>query len=365
MLNHRIKLAIAACVICVFQACRAKERNWPAPTSIRTNVSTTQIYQGSDVIWAFQFIEANRILFTERAGPIRILDIKTKKTTSVQNAPETVQHGQGGRLDIELHPNFATNHLVYLSYTVEEKKGFETRIARAKLEDNKLQDLQVLFTSNSGSTKGEHFGSRIVFDHQGHIFFSIGERGNRHDAQKLTMANGKIHRLNEDGSIPQDNPFVKDKTAVQSIWSFGHRNPQGLFYDQATQTLWENEHGPQGGDEINVIEKGKNYGWPEITYGREYYGPPIGTFEKKGMEQPLYYYVPSIAPSGLVMYKGSLYTGALKLTHLNRVTFDQKKFKREERLLENIRERIRDIRVGPDDQLYISTDSGQILQVKI
>lgn len=346
-------------------ACTVKGEKSSPPSPTVDQPTSTVLFQGSDVIWGFDFIDSDHILFTERSGKLKILNLKTKGTVVVQNLPASQQYGQGGLLDVILHPEFSKNGWVYFSYAVKEANSYETRISRAQLKDDKLSNVQVLFTSNSGSTLDIHFGSRIVFDGEGHIFFTVGDRGQRDDAQKLTTANGKVHRLMDDGQIPTDNPFAKQKGAVPSIWSFGHRNLQGLYYDSTTKILWEQEHGPMGGDEINIIEKGKNYGWPVITYGREYSGPKIGTTHKDGMEQPAYYYTPSIAPSGLAIYKGNIYSGALALTHLNRLVMDGKKVLREERLLEPLHERVRNVRVGPDHSLYISTDSGKIMQLKI
>lgn len=355
-------LIISTCLS--INACNAQQESAAKPISITSPADTKLLFQGKDVIWGFDFISKNQIIFTERNGNMKILELPGGKSTDVLNLPKSVPHGQGGLMDVVIHPDFAKNKWIYISYTVPENDAFETRISRAKLINNKLQDLQVLFTSNSGSNKGEHFGSRIVFDRKGHIFFSVGERGHRENAQKLSIAAGKIFRLMEDGKVPSDNPFTQQKDAVAAIWSYGHRNPQGLYYDISTQTLWEQEHGPKGGDEINIIEKGKNYGWPVITYGREYYGPKIGTTQKENMEQPVYYFIPSIAPSGLTMYKDSLYSGALALTHLNRLIMNGQKVTREEHLLESMHERVRNVRSGPDDQLYISTDSGKIIQLK-
>ncbi|MEZ4846761.1 MAG: PQQ-dependent sugar dehydrogenase, partial [Bdellovibrionota bacterium] len=321
--------------------------------------------QGSDVIWGFDFLDKNRITFTEKSGLIRIVQMDTGNVVNVANVPPIQVHGQGGLMDIALHPNFKTNHTIYFAFTVKIQDAFETRIASARLIDNKLENVKALFTSNSKSTQGQHFGSRIVFDRKGHIFFSVGERGERDNAQELSIAAGKIFRLNEDGSVPSDNPFVNQKDKVAAIWSYGHRNPQGLYYDEKNGILWEQEHGPRGGDEINIIEKGKNYGWPVITYGREYHGPKIGTTHKEGMEQPVYQFTPSIAPSGLSMHQGYLYSGALALTHLNRLLIDGKKIVREERMLEHLNERFRNVKVGPDDLLYASTDSGKIFQIKL
>lgn len=334
-------------------------------TSIKVDASLHTIFTGGEVIWGFDFTDTTHLIFTQRKGEMKILNILDGKIQNIANVPEVFQGGQGGLLDIVVHPHFKDNNFVYFSYSINEGKNHETRITRATLKNNKLENLKVLFTSNSEVGDSIHFGSRIVFDRKGHIFFSVGDRGHREFAQDLTKAAGKTFRLKEDGEIPSDNPFFKHPTAIKSIWSYGHRNPQGMYFDLKTDTLWESEHGPRGGDEINRVEKGKNYGWPIITYGREYYGPKIGEFEKKGMEQPFYYYVPSIAPSSLTMHEGHFYSGALVLTHLNRLILKDGKFVREERLLESQQERIRNVKTGMDGFLYASTDSGKILQIKI
>jgi glucose/arabinose dehydrogenase len=346
-------------------SCKANSQPKIAAPATRPGNSIKLLIDKRDVIWGFDFIDAEHIIFTERHGSMGILDLTNYGVVPVLDVPATVTGSQAGLMDVVLHPDFAKNKRVYFSYSVELPKSRETRISRAVLKDNHLTELEILFTSNSDSNTGVHYGSRIVFDHEGHIFFSVGERGQQDDAQNLSKANGKIHRLMEDGKIPADNPFVKTKLAVPSIWSYGHRNPQGLYYGLKTKTLWEQEHGPKGGDEINIIEKGKNYGWPIITHGKEYNGSYIGPAQKDGLEQPVYYYVPSIGPSGLTMYENNLYSGALALMHLNRLVLDGKKIVREERLMEKAKERIRNVKSGPDGLLYISTDSGKIFQITL
>ena len=326
-------------------------------------VSAHKIHRAPGIVWGFDFIGDSKIIYTLKKGDMALLDLQSKKTTPIKNVPEIWKHGQGGLMDVAVHPDFPKNPWIYLAYTVKVDKAGETRIARAKLDKDQLTDIEILFTSNSESRGGRHFGSRIVFDGQGHIFFAVGDRGQRQDAQKLEKANGKIHRIRENGEIPNDNPFVKTKGA-ESVWSYGHRNPQGLYYSTKKQMLWEQEHGPQGGDEINMVTKGKNYGWPVISYGEEYGGGKIGPTAKDGMEQPIYHFTPSIAPSGLAIYKGWVYSGALKLTHLNRISVQGNKIV-EQRLLENLGERIRHVRRGPKKDLYISTDSGKIFRVEV
>lgn len=317
------------------------------------------------IVWSIEFISPKEILFSLKSGRIKVLDLNTKKITEIKSPPPSSDWGQGGLLDLHLHPDFTKNKIIYLAYTKKLEKGYSTAIAMARLENEALTDLKEIFVSNDPNNNKQHFGSRIVHDDQGYLFFTVGDRGERDLAQRLDSDAGKIHRLKLDGSTPEDNPFVKTKNARKTIWSYGHRNPQGLVFDFKNKILWEQEHGPRGGDEINRIVKGKNYGWPIVTYGKEYWGPKIGTTKKEGMEQPLFHYTPSIAPSGLEIWNGDLFSGALKLTHLNRLDLDSKSRKaiKEERWFEDLGERIRDVKLDPQSQLYFSTDSGKIFKV--
>lgn len=283
--------------------------------------------------------------------------------------------GQGGMLDIALSPNYKKNGWIYFTYVKEIDGEGATVLARAKLKQSRFYKWQELLVSESTTDTGRHFGSRIAFDKKGHVFFGIGDRGERPNAQDLTNHAGSIMRLNMDGSIPDDNPFVNSDTSLPEIWSYGHRNPQGLVYDIKTNRLWEIEHGPRGGDEINLIKKGANYGWPVISYGKEYWGPLAvgeGT-HRKGMEQPVKVYVPSIAPGSLLIYsgtifpqwQGNLFSGALKLRHINRIVLNKKgEAISEERLLETLDNRIRALAQSPEGWIYFSTDSGEIYRIK-
>lgn len=327
----------------------------------------------NDVIWGFDFFPGGEeIIFTERSGSIKILNLKTKKIRSVSGAPEVKQVGQGGLMDIVLHPDFKKNKTVFLSFSQEYKEGVGTVIAQARLEESALNNLKILFRADPPGDGGVHFGSRIVFGKNKTLFFGVGDRGDRDKAQKLNLPNGKLFRISEDGSIPKDNPFVDQKSAIHSIWSLGHRNPQGMAIHPETGELWEQEHGPRGGDEINKIKKGANYGWPIITYGKEYWGPSIGPKKKAGLEQAVKYFVPSIAPSSLMIYSGKLFkkwrgdffSAALKLTHINRVVIQNDKPIKEERFLEDLDERIRHIKEAPNGEIFFSTDSGKIYQMK-
>lgn len=333
-----------------------------------------KLADGLGIVWGMDFLDSNTMIFTEKNGKIQKLTLKTGEVSLLKNPPISSVHGQGGLLDIAVHPDFSKNKWVYATYTKNVNGKFTTAVARAQLNGTTFSKWNEFFVAEPASTKGEHFGSRLVFDKKGYIFFTVGERGERDNAQKLTTHTGKVMRLKENGDLPEDNPFVGDPLAKKEIWSYGQRNPQGLFYDLDADTLWENEHGPQGGDEINIIKKGANYGWPVATYGKEYgSGKDIGEGPtKSGVEAPIKYYVPSIGPSGLTLYKGSklpdlknfLITGSLPLTHLNFVRMEGKGFC-EMRLLKDSGDRFRDVATGPDELIYVSTDSGKILRIEM
>ena len=323
------------------------------------------LLEGLGIPWSLEFLSRDRVIISEKSGKVKIFNLKSKKLTSIKGGPSVVDSGQGGLLDIGVDPEFAKTQRVFFSYSKAVKGGKTTAIASAKLLGTRLTELKDVFIANNSSATSHHYGSRIAFDDRGHIFFTVGDRGSRFLAQDLSADQGKVHRLNTDGSIPKDNPFYGRKNARKSIWSYGHRNPQGLYYHKQSGKLWEQEHGPRGGDEINLIGKGKNYGWPIITYGREYSGPKIGEGTRKvGMEQPVQYYVPSIAPCGLEIFKGRIYSGALKLTHINRLTMKGSKVVKEDRLLEKLQERVRDIKSDGADFIYFSTDSGKIFRLR-
>jgi glucose/arabinose dehydrogenase len=282
--------------------------------------------------------------------------------------------GQGGLMDIELHPDYKKNGWIYLSYASTEGngKGGNTAIMRAKLSNNKLTHIEELYKASPNSTRGQHFGSRIEFDRDGYLFFSIGERGNRDvNPQDITRDGGKIYRLHDDGRIPDDNPFVDQAEAKKAIWSYGHRNPQGLALHPETGQLWEHEHGPRGGDEINIIQKGKNYGWPIITYGINYSGTPItDETSRPGMEQPLYQWTPSIAPSGMAFvtsdkypkWKGSLLVGSLAFQYLERLEMQDNQVVYREKLMDGMG-RIRNVRQAPDGFIFVSVEGKGIYRL--
>lgn len=358
---------------CFFFSFQADAKKLGDTVSLGQKIQIELLAEPGGVIRGMDFVSPTQIIFTKRSGKLYLFDLKTQGIKEVSGGPKVLHQGQGGLLDVRLHPNFESNSWVYLSYSDPDPKGYTTQIARAKLKKNQLSDLKVLFTAKPRYFTSHHFGSRIQFDEKGYIFFTVGDRGNRDLAQSLSTHNGKIIRLKDDGSIPKDNPFVENQKALPEIWSYGHRNQQGLKYDQKRNQLWSQEHGPRGGDEINLVEKGLNYGWPIITNGREYHGPEIGKglTKMKGMEQPKHHWTPSIAPSGFELYRGkafpkwngSFFSGALALTHLNRIKFKEDGSVEEERLLKPLGERIRDVRQGPDDLLYLSTDSGKIIRL--
>ncbi|HXH32628.1 MAG TPA: PQQ-dependent sugar dehydrogenase [Bacteriovoracaceae bacterium] len=329
------------------------------------------LHSKDETIWGFDFLPGDRIIFSERSGKMMVLDLKTKKTTEVQNVPKVYAVGQGGLLDVRVHPEFKQNGLIFFSYSETVGTLATTAVMRAKLTDNKLSENKKIFTGHAPNDNDIHFGSRIEFDGRGHLFISMGDRDNREKAQDLSFHQGKVLRLSEDGSVPKDNPFTSDPKAKPEIWSFGHRNAQGLTRHPVTNEIWEAEMGPRGGDEINVLTPGKNYGWPMITYGREYYGPKIGEKSKAGMEQPLVYWVPSISPSNIAFYWGdkfpawkhNLFIATLSGNHLRRLVLDGHKVISQEKLLGELDYRFRNVRTGPDGFVYLSTDEGKILRL--
>ncbi len=312
--------------------------------------------------WSMAFLPDGRMLVTEKSGKLRVVENGKLLPEPVSGAPAVVDSGQGGLLDVVLHPNYAENGWLYLSYSGKGEGGVGTEVLRAKLENNQLVKSEVIFRQAPKVSTNRHFGSRIVFDRDGYLYITMGDRGEQDRAQKLNQHVGKVVRLNDDGSVPENNPFVGNRDVLPEIFSYGHRNAQGAALHPDTGEIWTHEHGPQGGDEINILKARTNYGWPVITYGVNYFtGTKIGEgTQKAGMAQPLYKWVPSIAPSGMAFYtgdaypswKGSLFVGALKFQTLVRLTLDGNKVSKEERLFEGIG-RVRDVRQGPDGLLYI------------
>ncbi len=334
-----------------------------------------ELARGLGVPWGMTFLAADRLLITERNGRLKLLRLDDLSMTPIAGAPAVVAEGQGGLLDVAAGPDHARDGWIYFTYSKPSRGEAATALARARLRGERLVDWQDLLVTDSVTDHRRHFGSRITFDDEGHLFFGIGDRGERDLAQNLGDHIGAVLRLGLDGRVPRDNPFVGVAGARAEIWSYGHRNPQGLWYDPDSDRLWSIEHGPRGGDEINLVLRGRNYGWPVVSHGKEYWGPVAigeGT-SKPGMEDPRKVYIPSIAPGSLILYRGDafpewrgdLFSGALKLTHLNRVRLSAEgEVVAEERLLEDLGERIRALAVGAEGWLYLSTDSGRILRLR-
>jgi glucose/arabinose dehydrogenase len=333
-----------------------------------------EVAQGLNMPWAVELLPDGRFLVSERPGTMRIVGTDGK-LTQVSGVPQVLAQGQGGLLDVALDPAFATNRTIYFSYAEGREGGNGTTLGKAVLAESDgkatLLDVSVIFRQMPTFQSTLHFGSRIAFGRDGKLFLSLGERSvpaGRVQAQDLNSHLGKVVRINTDGSVPQDNPFVGRAGAKPEIWSYGHRNVQGATVDSATGKLWTIEHGPRGGDELNHPESGKNYGWPVITYGIDYPGPPIGAGiqQQAGMEQPVYYWDPVIAPSGLMVYRGtlfpqwqgSIFIAALGGTKLVRLQMDGDKVVGEEWLLADRRARIRDVQQGPDGSIYAITEEG-------
>jgi glucose/arabinose dehydrogenase len=340
--------------------------------TIRTQehaLRVVRVVEGLEHPWGLAFLPDGRMLITERPGRLRVVGKDGRLDPQpVAGLPPIAAVGQGGLLDVALHPRFAENHLVYLSFAGRDATGIGTEVARGRLSGNRLEDVQVIFRQLPKSGTGLHFGSRLVFDRDGYLYITLGERGERDRAQKPDDHAGSVIRIHDDGRVPKDNPFAGKPGWKPEKYDLGHRNQQGAALNPQTGRLWTHEHGPQGGDEINVIRPGVNYGWPVITYGVEYFvGTRIGEgTQKPGMAQPIHYWVPSIAPSGMAFYtgdkfprwRGNLFVGSLKFELLARLTLDGEKIVKEERLLKGVLGRIRDVRAGPDGCLYILTDES-------
>ncbi len=329
--------------------------------------------------WGLAFLPDNRLLVTERPGRLRIVDPEGNLSAPIGGLPRIAARGQGGLLDVALDPRFAQNRLVYLSFAEDRGEGRAgTSVARGRLSDNgtALESLQVIFRQEPSYTGNNHWGSRLVFDRDGNLFVTTGDRFDlRNQAQNPANHIGKIVHIKPDGSAAPGNPFLNREDARPEIWSLGHRNLQSAALNPATGELWTVEHGARGGDEVNIPQKGKNYGWPIISYGVDYSGAKIGEGTRKaGLEQPVYYWDPSIAPSGMAFYtgdkfpawRGSILVGALAGKLVSRLETNGNRVTGEERMLQSLGERIRDVRQGPDGFVYLLTDSrnGRILRVK-
>ena len=342
------------------------ERESPVPFKVEV------IAEGLGIPWGMLFLNKEELLWTERKGHIKKIHIPTRKITEISGGPTVHARWQGGLLDVALHPKFKENKWIYFTYSIKEKTKQTTALGRGRLKGNKITGLKILFTAEPFSYGHAHFGSRLAFDNKGFLFMTVGDRKKRGSAQKLNSHSGKILRLDDKGRAAKDNPFTKIKEAKPEIWSFGHRNPQGLFIHPDTNKLWSHEHGPKGGDEINLIRKGGNYGWPVVSHGRNYSGFRISEKPfRKGMLSPIKHWTPSIAPCGLLIYsgkkfpkwKGDFFSGALVLTHLNQLKILNKNNHIEKRWFSPLGFRFRHVIEGPQGFIYASVDQGMILKI--
>ena len=368
-------LALAV-VLAISGTVQAADPTFPSSAG---KLAVHTVAQGLSHPWSLAFLPDGRMLVTERPGRIRIVAPNGQLSPPLANVPKVFAVSQGGLLDVILDRNFAQNHTVYFSYAEPFDGGGRTALARARLETGevpRLADVKVIYHQHGPASRGNHFGGRIVQAADGTLFLTNGEHFTDRDmAQTFDNDLGKIIRITSDGAAPPDNPFVNKAGARPEIWSYGHRNPQGLAINPADGKLWEQEHGAKGGDEINLIVAGHNYGWPLVSHGVNYDGSPVGTGKATmaDVDDPLWHWTPSIAPSGMTFYtgdlfpawKGNLFNGALKFQLLSRLEIKDGKVIKEERLLQGLNERIRDVRQGPDSALYLLTDNsaGRILRV--
>ena len=353
-------------------------QNWDdsIEKTIKETFKVETFVDGFDIPWGMAFLPNQNLIVSDKNGNLWQVDYNKKKKTQIVGVPNVRNKGQGGLLDVQVHPDFINNHYIYLGFTSylkrRENKTF-TSIVRARLKNNSLIDQKIIYKADdiyySGVTV--HYGTRIVFDKEGYLYFSIGDRGRRDQAQLLDYPNGKIHRLHDDGSIPTNNPFIQEKNAIKSIWTYGNRNPQGLAIHPVSSTIFETEHGPKGGDELNILSSGNNYGWPEITYGKNYSGTTITKYtHKKGMEQPVIHWTPSIAVCGIDFYDGELFknwennllVSSLKFENLYRLEIKDNKVTEQE-IVYRAGSRIRDVETGPEGFIYLALeDPGRIVR---
>lgn len=336
--------------------------------------SVEKIISTKSIIWGMDFLDDKKLILSFKTGQIATLDLDTKKIKVIKQLDNLYTKGQAGLLDIKVSPNFKKDKTIFFTYVKDENNIGLTTLGKAIFKNDNLDEVKDILVTNSYSSTTRHFGSRIAFDNKNHLYFSVGDRGIRNNSQNLKTHSGTILRLNLDGTIPLTNPFIKNKNALAEIYSYGHRNPQGLFYDTNRGILFSNEHGPRGGDEINIIKKASNYGWPIVSYGKEYWAPiQVGEgTSKKGFSEPIVVFTPSIAPSSLLVYNGKkfkefegyLFSSALIMTHLNLIKLDNDfKIIEEKRVFEELKERIRSLAQNNKGELYFSTDNGNIYKV--
>jgi glucose/arabinose dehydrogenase len=365
-------LGFICCITLTGSAC-AQQPNIPLSGS-NQSYEFQLVTKEVDIPWGMAWLNQKDILVTDRKGELRIISNGILLSEKIEGLPELRAEGQGGLLDVTVDPNYAQNNLIYFSYSglEGEGEGAHTSVMRAKLQGFKLTEQTVIFDGGPNSTKGQHYGSRLAFDNQGYLYISSGDRGNRDvNPQRLDRDAGKIHRINSDGSIPQDNPFVTQKDANPTIYSYGHRNPQGMAKHPVTGDIWTHEHGPKGGDEINIIHPAANYGWPVISYGVNYSGTSFTELtEKEGMQKPAWHWTPSIAPSGMTFvtsdvypdWKGKVIVGSLKFAYLVALELDGNKVLSQEILFPGIG-RVRNVKQGADGYIYVATDGSGIFKI--
>jgi glucose/arabinose dehydrogenase len=377
MVNVKVLRVLRPAAIVAFAGCAAFAGLASAETvsSERHDFRLVTVAEGLEHPWSLAFLPGGDMLVTERAGRLRVIRQGKLDPSPVPGLPEVAAGGQGGLLDVALHPKFAENGLIYLTYAAASIRGKGTEVARARFVDGRLVDLETILVVRPKSSGRRHFGSRLAFGPDGTLYVTAGERGDPDRAQDLDDLAGSVIRITEDGEVPPDNPFVGRNDARPEIFTYGHRNPQGLAVHPDTGEVWAAEHGPMGGDEINILSPGTNYGWPVITYGQSYAGKSIGEgTSKPGMAQPVRTWVPSISPSGMAFYtgeafpswRGNLFLGALSGRALVRLELDGSRVVHEERLLQDFGARIRDVRNGPDGTLYLLTDdaNGKLLRLE-
>lgn len=369
---HRATAAFAAAIMLAVPAAHAGSQSIDTE---KHSLRVVTVAKGLEEPWSLAWLPDGRMLVTEKTGQMRIVAKDGAVSKPIKGVPKVATSGQGGLLDVILDPDFATSKKIYFSYSERTSDGQGTAVASATLDGLALKDKKVLFRQAPKSSGGRHYGSRLVIARDGNLFITLGDRGERDTVQNTKIHRGQVIRIRTDGSVPDDNPFVGKKGYRPETFSLGHRNPQGAALHPETGKLWVNEHGPAGGDEVNVVEAGRNYGWPVISYGKHYSGAKIGVGTKKsGMEQPVHYWDPSIAPSGMAFYtgdkfpkwKGNLFVGALGHQTVVRLTLDGEKVVGEERILDDLGERIRDVRMSPDGYIYLLTDDhdGRILRLE-
>lgn len=367
-MRSTLLLMFSAAIVSI-TACAQKDTSIQKP---ETSIGHEMVVEGLEIPWGMAFLPDGSILITEKSG--EIIKFQNGQKQTLTGGPEVYNRGQGGLLDITLHPDYANNGWIYMTYASSEGEGEggNTAVMRAKLNGNQFTNQEVLYKATPNTTRGQHFGSRMVFDKEGYLYFSIGDRGGTNEnPQDITRDGGKVYRINDDGSIPQDNPFVGEPNAKEAIYSYGHRNPQGMILHPETGEVWVHEHGPQGGDEINIVKKGKNYGWAEVTYGENYGGGAISDLTTRDdVEDPVHYWIPSIAPSGMAFVtsdkypslKGNLLVGSLKFQYLEHDVLDGEEVVKREKLLEEIG-RVRDVVQAPDGNIYISIEGKGIAKL--